>query len=153
MSVWDGWLPPSCKTCACMRLPLTGLSSSQGKVMIFSSQWVLVTLDSPRVIWDHATYSEANAISLRNATLLAQELLTESTNGTDNEDLVDRFVGRSPVFSRMGPKIASTGFRKRYRSCLSLFSGYAAIHERDVDALAIAIRVILRNQRRTASCS
>ncbi len=72
-------------------------------------------------------------------------MLTESTNGTDNEDLVDRFVGEVQSSLEWAQKLLAQDSERDTGLALFVLR-YAAIHERDVDALAIAIRVILRNR-------
>ncbi len=61
------------------------------------------TIFGPRV---HTTDSESNAISLQNATVLTQILLTASSHDTDSRDTVDQRERGVTVFSKMGQNVA-----------------------------------------------
>ncbi len=105
---------------------------------------------SSREIWERKTYSEASAISLKNATLLAQELPTASSHGSDNSNTVDEELGEVQSSREWAEKLLGEDSEGNFGLVLSLLED-AAIHGRDIGSLAMAISVILRNRSEQGS--
>ncbi len=96
MCVWDGWVPHCVSVCM-YEICTEGFIVQPGEehriwVKRKTDYGTYVDFSFSRVIWDHVTYSEASAMSLKNATLLAQEFLTACSRGTDNRDVLDIWV-------------------------------------------------------------
>ncbi len=81
---------------------------------------------------------------MKNATLLAQELLTQSTHGAANKDTVDQWVEGVQSSREWAEKLLTEDSEGNTSLALFLLED-ATIEARDIDALAMVIRVILRN--------
>ncbi len=142
--VWDGWVP-HCVSICMYEMATEGfiVQPREGEgVELYFASWLLTF--SP-VIWERKTYSEASAISLKNAALLAQELLTVSSHDTDNGDTVDQCIGGVQSSREWAENLLKEDSEGNTGLALFLLKD-AAIHARDIDALAMAIRVIICNR-------
>ncbi len=96
----------------------------------------------PRHVWVNVTYYEARPMSLKNATLMAQEFLAASSHGTENNDNVHQGDGEVQSSMDRAKKLLDRGSTGDASLGLFLLED-ADIRSRDTDSLEMAIRIIL----------
>ncbi len=150
MSVWNGWLP-HCVSICMYEIATEGfiLQAREAQGVSLSIAWDEMAYTSftiPREVWNRVGYCEASAISLKNATLLAQELLTGSSHGVGISDTVNQRCRGVRSSLKRAEMLLTEGSEGDASLALFLLED-AAIHSRDTDALEMAIRVILGKQQ------